>query len=140
MTTQPSPPPVESAYVVDTNALYWYLTGDPKLTAEAKAVFTAAEHGQTRLIVSVVSLAELFYILQKKPLRQSFMQLYTAMKAKPYFEFVGLEPDQILDFSQDAVIPEMHDRLIVGLARRLQAPLITSDGPITATNHVKVVW
>ncbi|MHB8628635.1 MAG: type II toxin-antitoxin system VapC family toxin [Aggregatilineales bacterium] len=140
MTIQPTPVPVETAYVVDTNALFWYLTGAPRLTAKAKAVFVAAEQGQTRLYVSVISLAELFYMLQKKPLPQSFAQLYAVMKAKPYFEYVGLEPEQILEFTEDSVIPEMHDRVIVGLARRLRAPLITSDGPITAANHVKIVW
>jgi len=138
--TTPPPPPIEPAYVVDTNALYWYLTGDKKLTTDARTIFTAAEQGQTRLYISVVSLAELFYILQKKPLPQAFAELYATMKAKPYFEFVGVEPDHILDFTQDAIIPEMHDRMIVGLARRLKAPLITSDGPITAANHIKIVW
>jgi PIN domain nuclease of toxin-antitoxin system len=132
MTIQPTPAPVEATYVVDTNALFWYLTGAPKLTAKAKAVFTAAEQGQTRLYVSVVSLAELFYMLQKKPLPQSFAQLNTEMKTKPYFEFVGLEPDQILGFTEDSAIPEMHDRIIAGLARRLSAPLITSDPLIAA--------
>ncbi len=140
MATRPTPPSIEPAYVVDTNALYWYLTADKKLTRDAKDLFTAAENGQTRLYISVVSMAELFYILQKKPLPQTFAQVYMSMKAKPYFEFVGLEPDQILDFTQDAMIPEMHDRIIVGLARRLKAPLITSDGPITAAKHVQVVW
>ncbi len=140
MTTVPTPPTFESAYVIDTNALYWYLTGDKKLTANAKAVIGAAEQGQTLLYISVISLAELYWILQKKPLAQAFAQIYAEMKAKPYFEFVGLEPDQVLDFTQDAAIPEMHDRIIVGIARRLKAPLITSDTAIDTANIVKIVW
>src|SRR5262249_28986459 len=131
---------LESSYVVDTNALYWYLTGDKKLTPPARLIFSAAEQGQTRLYISAISLAELFWILQKKPLSQTFAQVYAAIKAKPYFEFIAFEPDHALDLAQDNAIPEMHDRIIVGLARRLNAPLITSDAPIAAANLVKIVW
>ncbi|SRR5260221_3155176 len=131
---------LEQAYVVDTNALYWYLTGDKKLTANATSVFKAAEQGQTQLYISVVSLAELYWILQKKPHSWTFAEIYSIMKTKPYFEFVGLEPDHILEFTRDNAIPEMHDRMIVGVAQRLNAPLFTSDAPIAAANLVNIVW
>jgi len=48
-------------YVVDPNALIWYLKHDKKLGAEATAIFAAAERGETRLIVSAIVVAELFY-------------------------------------------------------------------------------
>ncbi len=141
MTAAPTPPipTFEPVYVADTNALYWYLTGDKKLTPAAKAIFEAAKEGQTRLCVSVISLAELYWILQKKPLAQTFAQIYRDLKTTPYFEFISLEPDQVLDFAQDMAIPEMHDRIIVGLARRLKAPLITSDKLIRATNLLRTI-
>ena len=46
----------------------------------------------------------------------------------------------IPDFMQDVAVPEMHDRVIAGVARRLGAPLITSDPLIIAANLVKIVW
>jgi PIN domain nuclease of toxin-antitoxin system len=62
------------------------------------------------------------------------------MKAKPYFRFVPFLPDEVLDFDRDVPVPEMHDRIIVGLARRLNAPLITSDSLITSANIARVIW
>ena len=99
--TTPPTPTFEAVYVVDTNALYWYLTGDKKLTPDAKAIFEAAKEGQTRLCISVISLAELYWILQKKPLAQTFAQIYRDLKATPFFEFIGLEPEQVLDLAKD---------------------------------------
>jgi PIN domain nuclease of toxin-antitoxin system len=130
---------LEEAYVVDTNALYWYLTGDKKLTESANTVFAGAEQGQTRLYVSVISLAELYWILRKKPLSQTFAQIYSALKEKPYFEFVGFTPDQVLELDHDSAVPEMHDRIITGVARRLKMPLISSDALIKAAAIVTVV-
>jgi len=34
----------------------------------------------------------------------------------------------------------MHDRMIVGAARRLNAPLLTKDANVTASGLVKIVW
>ena len=52
---------IRPLYVVDPNALIWYLKHDKKLGAEATAIFAAAERGETRLIVSAIVVAELFY-------------------------------------------------------------------------------
>jgi PIN domain nuclease of toxin-antitoxin system len=34
----------------------------------------------------------------------------------------------------------MHDRIIVGLAQHLNAPLLTADRVITASGLVPIVW
>lgn len=46
----------------------------------------------------------------------------------------------VLDFERDAAVREMHDRIIVGLARRLNAPLLTADSQIAAANLTSIVW
>ena len=130
----------EPAYVIDTNALYWYLAGDNRLSRPAKAVFQAAEQGQTHLFVFVISLAELFWILEKRPLAQSYSIIYLALQTRSFIEFVPLEAAHIVDFVRDDVIPEMHDHIIVGVALRLRAPLITSDSIIATSGIVRVVW
>jgi hypothetical protein len=53
---------------------------------------------------------------------------------------IDFAPDDVLDFDQDQPIPEMHDRIIVGLARRLDAPLITADAIISSAGVVNVIW
>jgi hypothetical protein len=41
---------------------------------------------------------------------------------------------------QDAAVQEMHDRIIAGVARRLGAPLISSDPLIAASGIVTIEW
>ena len=56
---------IEPIYVVDTNALIWHLTNDRKLGTRARDIFNAAELGQTRLVVSAIVMAEMFYANKK---------------------------------------------------------------------------
>lgn len=132
---------LEPLYVVDTNALIWYLSQDKRLSDYASDIFDAAERGETRLILSAIVIAELYYSNKKWGLFEDFSAVYNnELKPKPYFEFIPLLADDVLDFTQDAAIPEMHDRIIVGLARRFAAPVITSDSIITAAGVVPVAW
>jgi len=131
---------IKPTYVVDTNALIWYLTDKKRLSSSARAVFAAAERGETRLIISAIVIAEMFYADQKNDFFRDFAETYRLMQEKPYFRFIPLTADAVLDFALDAAVPEMHDRIIAGLARRLDAPLITSDATISASKLVEIVW
>jgi PIN domain nuclease of toxin-antitoxin system len=56
---------VEPLYVTDTNALYWYLSGDKKLSRAAFGVFQAARQGETQIVVSAMVIAELYWVNRK---------------------------------------------------------------------------
>ena len=127
-------------YVADTNALIWYLTTNKKLSKRAASIFSAAENGETRICISAVVIAEMYYADKKWGLFEDFAQMYADLKAKPYFRFVPLIADDVLDFDKDSVVPEMHDRIISGVARRLGSPLLTADPQIMAAGIVTVVW
>lgn len=131
---------LEPLYVLDTHALIWYLKADPKLSPLALSICQAAEQKQTTLVVSVISLAEMYYVHQKKPLFADFSLLYRQLKVRPYLVFEPLLADHVLDLQKDAAIPEMHDRIIGGLARRLNAPLLSNDLQIQAAQVVQVIW
>ena len=90
--------------------------------------------------LSAFKAARLFYFDKKHGLFESFGQAYADLRAKPYFRIVPFFADDVLDFERDAAVPEMHDRIIAGLARRFGAPLITSDPQIEAANLVEVMW
>lgn len=138
MTTSPNL--IESIYVVDTNALIWYLTVDKRLSKPASAIFEAAERGETRLYIAAIVVAELYYANKKWGYFDNFAATYNEMKTKPYFRFVPLIADEVLDFDKDTTVPEMHDRMIAELARRLDAPLLTSDTLITSAGIARIVW
>jgi PIN domain nuclease of toxin-antitoxin system len=133
-------PKIEPAYVVDTMALIWYLKQAKKLSAEASAIFEAAEQVETQLIVGAIGLAELYYADKKWGLFKDFGKVYADLRARSYFSFVDFLPDDVLDFDRDSAVPEMHDRIIAGLARRLNIPVLTSDPSIVQANIVKVAW
>ncbi len=132
--------PFEPLYVVDTHALIWYLRNDKKLSSQAKTIFQAAEQNQTVLIISAIVMAELYYANAKNNWFADFMVIYTDILSKPFIRFMPVDHTHIPNFSQDVAVPEMHDRIIAGVARRLNAPLITSDPLIIATGIVKIVW
>jgi len=139
LTSSPATTP-EPFYVVDTHALIWYLLNDKKLSSRAKAIFQAAEQNQTILIVSAVVMAELYFANVKNKWFADFAVLYADITSKPFLRFMPVDHTHIPDFMQDAAVPEMHDRIIAGVARRLGAPLISSDPLITAAAIVTIVW
>lgn len=131
---------IEPINVVDTHALIWYLTNDRKLGAQAAEVFAAAERGETRLVVSAVAAAEMYYANKKYNWFADFGTVYHRLKAVAYFRFVPFEAEHVLYFDEDAAVPEMLDRIIDGLARRLKAPLLTSDPQIVASEAISIIW
>ena len=131
---------IQELHVADTNAIIWYLTNRQRLSPKALAIFEAAERGETFIMVSVISIAELYFWNQKHRAFTSFSELKQRLVDLVFFQFVAMNLDDIDDFDQDSNIPEMHDRIITGVARRLQAPLITSDLTIRASTIVTSVW
>lgn len=131
---------LEPYYVIDTHALIWYLTGNRNLSAEARKIFHAAENGETQLVVSAIVLAEMYYAHQKSALFIDFGETYQKLKSSRAYQFSDFLSDDVLDFEQNTAVPEMHDRIIAGLAQRLGAPLITADPLISAAKVVTTVW
>jgi PIN domain nuclease of toxin-antitoxin system len=131
---------IEPLYVVDTHALIWWLTNKAKLTPRTIRIFEAAEKGQTRLVVSAISIAEMYYANQKNKWFVDFSKVYTALNAASYIRLVPFAAKHVLNFDLNTAVPEMHDRIIAGVARRLAAPLITSDPLIVAAGIVTIVW
>ena len=131
---------LETFYVVDTHALFWRLTIDSKLSRRADEIFDAAERGETLLIIPAIVLAELYHLNQKLKTPLDFAVIFKRLAESPAFEMVPFHPADVLDFAANAAITELHDRMIAGLARRLDAPLITLDPIITASRVAKVEW
>lgn len=131
---------IEPLYVVDTHALIWYLTGSPRLSRRVVPIFRAAERSETDLVISVMVIAEMFYANKKTKLFDDFAETLTNIKSKPYFDLINFAPDDVLEFEKTLAVAEMHDRIIVALAQKLNAPLITSDHRISTAGLVRVIW
>jgi PIN domain nuclease of toxin-antitoxin system len=131
---------VEPIYVIDTHALLWHLTGSKKLSSRAAEVFGAAYRGETQLMISAIVLAELYHLNQKQQSPLDFADIFEQLATTSAYQLVPFEPRHVLDFPRDSAVTELHDRIIAGLARRLDAPLLTLDPIIEASGVARVEW
>ncbi len=127
-------------YVADTHSLLWYLINSSLLGKNASAAFDEAENGSALIHLPVIVFAELYYLNVKHNFITDFKADFQKISQSGQFVTVPFEPEDVLDFDKDSSVKEMHDRMIVGVARRLNAPLLTKDVNITASGLVKIVW
>jgi|SRR5215213_1444842 len=127
-------------YVADTHALFWYLTGSPRLGAKAKDAFDEGARGDALIYLPTIVLAELYYLNQKLAHPLDFTAGMAALQSSSQFVFVPLEAADTLEFDANKAIPEMHDRIIVGVARRLGAACLSLDPQIVSSSLVTTIW
>lgn len=82
----------------------------------------------------------LYYLNQKFGQPLNFAKEYARLEQSGQFVMVEFFPSDVLDFDHDTAVSEMHDRIIVGLARRLGATCISRDPLIVNSGLVPIVW
>lgn len=127
-------------YVVDTHALFWYLSKSSKLSRTALNVFRDGEEGNAKLVVPTIVLCELYYLNGKLGLPLAFSATCNALVSASQFEIVDLGLADVLDLDAIAGVPEMHDRLIAAAAARRHCPVITKDEAIVSSGAVPTIW
>lgn len=127
-------------YVADTHALLWYLLDSSKLGANASSAFDEADQGQAIIYLPSIVIAELYFSVKKFNYQLDFAGELAKLRRHAQFEFVSFDAFDALDFDKDALVTEMHDRIIVGVARRINASLLTRDTEITTSGLLKVIW
>jgi PIN domain nuclease of toxin-antitoxin system len=127
-------------YVTDTHALFWYLVDSPSLGHGANVAFDEADNGQALIYVPAIVLAELYFLNEKKQSKLDFRAKYLRLEKSAQFVLLPFFPTMVLDFDICKYITEMHDRMIVADARRLNATLITRDLEITTSGLVQTTW
>ncbi len=127
-------------YVADTHALFWYLTSSSHLGTKALKSFTEGTHGQALIYISVNVLAELYFLNEKYGRPVDFVASVDQLRNSSQFIFVPFNAEDVLEFGQDSAVPEMHDRIIAGIARRLDAICISRDSKIIGSRVCKTIW
>lgn len=130
-------------YVLDTHALIWYITGNPRLGLNARRVFDDLSNA---LVLPAIAFAEACWIVErgKTPI-PSVSSLVSAINAETRLTVWPLDR-AILDRSLGLTsIGEMHDRQIVATTLVLNdqgetAHLLTRDENIRASGLVSVIW
>ncbi len=127
-------------YIADTHALFWYMTASPRLSAIAKAAFDEGKNNLALIYIPSIVLAELYFLNIKNNFPIDFAAEYKKLEMGGQFIMTSFEPSDVLDFDADSAVKEIHDRIIVGTARRLNAACITKDENITDSGVVKIIW
>jgi len=127
-------------YVADTHALFWYLTDSPQLGAQASAAFDEADNDQAIIYLPSIVAAELYFLNKKLNGAVDFNKEMTALFQAGQFVFVPFTASDSLDFDADSEVGEMHDRIVAGVARRMNTALLTRDVQIANSGVVATVW
>ena len=129
--------------VLDTQAWLWWLHAPSELSRPALAALRRAEKEEA-ILVSAISVWEV-------AVKNSMGRLDLPMEIHEWFrqaaDYPGItiEPVMPVDAIDSTLLPgnfhkDPADRIIVALARRYSAPLVSSDSLIRAYPHVKTVW
>ncbi len=127
-------------FVVDTNALWWYISRSDRLSPAAAAVFELALVGRAVLIVPAIALAELYYVSVKMGRSYTPADLLNALGAVRGIRLSDLGRTQLELLDRLPEIPEMHDQLIAAEALALGVPVVTRDPVIAASPQVQSIW
>jgi PIN domain nuclease of toxin-antitoxin system len=131
------------AGVADTHAALWYLFGDPRLSVPAKAAFDTAASSRCKILLSVISLAEVVYLVEKNRLPASaYADLKKALHDPDHVLQEVPVTAEIIDAMLEVPrvdIPDMPDRIVAATAVYFGVPAISRDGRICASN-VQTVW
>ncbi len=133
-----------SEYVSDTHALYWHLTGNPRLSPTAQQLFVGADRGLHRIFVSAITLVEMVYLVERDRLdAQTVAEVFRLLSSNDGSYVVAsldVPVARTLQTVSRAAIPDVPDRIITATAISLGLPLITRDEKITRSGAVTVTW
>ncbi len=129
--------------LLDTNAWLWWTSHPEVLSKRVLSAINGAAF-DSQLAVSAISVWEIAtkYALGKLPLSMPPREWVGRASRTPGLAILPLTPDVALESAE--LPPPFHrdpaDRLIVALARRRRATLVTADRKILRYPHVKTLW
>jgi len=127
-------------YAIDTVAFIYYLAG--LLPGKAEKIFQSAEKGDAKLILSSISIGEAIYVFKKQNKSRAGEEISKMLENLGKCAYIEIKDLELQDWKNLAAstVPELHDRMVVAIAKKYKAPLITNDSEIIKSGEVKTVW
>jgi predicted nucleic acid-binding protein len=127
-------------YAIDTVAFIYYLAG--LLPEKAEKIFQSAEKGDAKLILSSISIGEAIYVFKKQKKSRAGEEISKMLENLGKCAYIEIKDLELQDWKNLAAstVPELHDRMVVAIAKKYKAPLITNDSEIIKSGEVKTVW
>ncbi|TES93718.1 MAG: type II toxin-antitoxin system VapC family toxin [Candidatus Cloacimonadota bacterium] len=126
-------------YIVDTHALVWRLLQSKKLSIKANKAFTEGIEGKTSLIIPAIVLLEVMSVLEKYGMEDRFLEILDDIERTPMYEICSINIEVLRETAKIKDIEELHDRVIVAIARMKNAAIITKDREIRNV-YPKTIW
>lgn len=127
-------------YVLDTHALVWHLTNDPRLGSSARSVL---DDDDNYLIVPIIVLAEAKHIADRKRVPVPFDEILSSVIGEPRCTVFPLDIFVILYLPDNL---DIHDSLVVATALYCrdffsdEVAILTKDEGIVQSALVPTVW
>ncbi len=126
-------------YVIDTQTLIRFLVRSKGVNKKATAILEKADRGESIIIIPAVVIFEIGYLYEKKRIPVSIHDIKRIIEKAVNYQEEKLSVEIIKAAFEIIDIPELHDRLIAGTARYLDAPIITNDPVILKSKYVRCV-
>jgi PIN domain nuclease of toxin-antitoxin system len=130
-------------YVTDTHPLVFFASGNAaRMSRKCAQIFRRAEQQRDRVHIPIVCFFELAILLERRRVKSSlsFDDWHDRVAQFPGLPIEPLVWEDIREARGLVGLVDPFDRLIAGTAVRLDAPLITGDERIRASNLVRTIW
>lgn len=129
--------------VLDTHAVVWYLVASTKLPPTVSAFVDSASQNGDPLYVSVISVLETVYLVEKGKLPHAALDQLVETLSDPDADLVCVPFTMAVTLAARLIprdrVPDMPDRIIAATAVHLGVPLITRDRRIVAAG-IQTIW
>ena len=126
-------------FLADTVTIVRHFSDSGRLGKSAKSAMEGGDQKQNIVFISVFSLAEILYLAEKRRIPIDLVAVAEIIASTSNYQIIDLNLEIIVE-AQRVKGLELHDRLIVAMARVLGVPIITSDAAIVASGLIEVVW
>ncbi len=126
-------------YLLDTNVIIRHFAQISPIGKKAKEIIREAEQSKHTLIISVISLMEIMYLFEKKRIPISLNEIVNQIQQKQCYSIIELNIE-ILKVAESIQFYELHDRLILGTAKFLDIPILSSDSKFNSLKEITTIW
>ena len=130
-------------FVTDTHAFVFYAIGKIGMIGRsARRAFANAERRRATIHIPTVCFFELALLLESGKVRSSLQLPEWKARVEQSGSFV-IEPltwEDVYEAQSLVALADPFDRLIAGIANRLQSPLLTRDSKLVDSGLVETLW